>query len=114
MPTVYGFSSLVVPQPPAWGLARKFTGYWTLPAPPGWLPPPNLVDFIAAGPSPVCIGFESMSSRDPDSLTDLVIGAVHSAGVRAVLLSGWGAEPIMPTTTSLWQKKHPTTGCTPR
>jgi len=89
-PAIYGFSPLVVPKPSEWGPARKVTGYWTLPAQPGWLPPKNLVDFIAAGPPPVCIGFGSMSSRDPAGLTELVVDAVRAAGVRAVLLSGWG------------------------
>jgi UDP:flavonoid glycosyltransferase YjiC (YdhE family) len=49
-----------------------------------------LVDFITAGPPPVCIGFGSMSSRDPQQLGDLVLRAVRRARVRAVLLSGWG------------------------
>jgi sterol 3beta-glucosyltransferase len=90
MPAIYGFSPLVVPQPSEWGPTRKVTGYWTLPAQPGWLPPQDLVDFITAGPPPVCIGFGSMASRDPEALTELVIDAVRAAGVRAVLLSGWG------------------------
>ncbi len=90
LPTLYGFSAQVVPQPLDWGPHRKITGYWTLAADPGWVPPPDLVDFIATGPPPVCIGFGSMSSRDPEALTDLVLEAVHLAGVRAVLLSGWG------------------------
>jgi len=87
---VYGFSPHVVPQPPEWGTRRKVTGYWTLPAAPGWTPPAALVDFITAGPPPVCIGFGSMSSRDPQQFGDLVLRAVRRARVRAVLLSGWG------------------------
>jgi sterol 3beta-glucosyltransferase len=53
-------------------------------------PPAALVDFLAAGPPPVCIGFGSMSSRDPEKLSDVVLRAVRRARVRAVLLSGWG------------------------
>lgn len=87
---VYGFSTHVVPQPPEWEPWRRVTGYWTLPPEPGWTPPPPLVDFLAAGPPPVCIGFGSMSSRDPEALSELVLRAVRRAGVRAVLLSGWG------------------------
>ena len=48
-------------------------------------PPAGLTDFIAAGPPPVCIGFGSMSSRDPEALSELVLSAVRRAGVRAVL-----------------------------
>lgn len=87
---VYGFSPRVVPQPPEWGPRRLVTGYWSLPATPSWTPPAGLTDFIAAGPPPVCIGFGSMSSRDPEALSELVLSAVRRAGVRAVLLSGWG------------------------
>lgn len=90
LPAVYGFSPQVVPQPPEWGPQRKITGYWSLPAAPGWTPPDALVDFLAAGPPPVCIGFGSMSSRDPERLSDLILQSVRRARVRAVLLSGWG------------------------
>lgn len=87
---VYGFSPQVVPQPPEWRPRRLVTGYWSLSAEAGWTPPPALVDFIASGPPPVCIGFGSMSSSDPEALSQLVLRAVRRAGVRAVLLSGWG------------------------
>lgn len=53
-------------------------------------PPAELTDFLAAGPPPICIGFGSMSSRDPERLGELVLEAVRRARVRAVLLSGWG------------------------
>lgn len=87
---VYGFSPRVVPQPSEWGRRRLITGYWSLPASPAWSPPADLASFITAGPAPVCIGFGSMSSRDPESLSELAHRAVRRAGVRAVLLSGWG------------------------
>ncbi|MGI5238654.1 glycosyltransferase [Dactylosporangium sp. CA-139066] len=90
MPSVYGYSRHVVPAAPEWGPERHVTGYWTLPAPAGWQPPAALRSFLDAGDPPVCIGFGSMAGTDPDGLTDLVVAAVRHAGVRAVLLSGWG------------------------
>lgn len=90
LPAVYGFSPLVVPHPPEWGPNRRITGYWNLPAGPRWRPPTDLTAFVDAGPRPVCIGFGSMASRDPEALTALVLAAVRRAGVRVVLLSGWG------------------------
>ncbi len=91
LPVLYGFSRHVIPRPPDWDPRRHVTGYWNLPAGPAWSPPPALEAFIAAGPRPVCIGFGSMTSADPQAMTDMVLDAVQRAGVRAVLLSGWGA-----------------------
>ena len=90
LPVLYGFSEHVIPHPPEWGPNRHITGYWNLPAAPDWKPPPALEAFLAAGPPPVCIGFGSMASEDPTALSALVLEAVRLAGVRAVLLSGWG------------------------
>jgi UDP:flavonoid glycosyltransferase YjiC (YdhE family) len=90
LPVLYGFSPHVIPHPPEWGPERQITGYWTLPAGPDWAPPPALASFLAAGPPPVCIGFGSMTSEDPAAMSTLVLEAVRRAGVRAVLLSGWG------------------------
>ena len=67
------------------------TGYWFLdraldpPAPEG------LLDFLAAGPAPVCVGFGSMLDEDPVATTDLAVEALDRAGERGVLLRGqWG------------------------
>ncbi|MFZ5440695.1 MAG: glycosyltransferase [Myxococcota bacterium] len=75
--------------PPVAEAGVHFTGYWTLPA-AAWAPPQRLVDFLAAGTPPLCIGFGSMASEDPARLSELVLAAVRRAGVRAVLLTGWG------------------------
>jgi sterol 3beta-glucosyltransferase len=91
LPTIYGFSPHVVPPPSDWPPTCRVTGYWFLPAEPGWTPPPTLTRFLADGPAPVCVGFGSMLGADPAQLTALVVTAVRRAGVRAVLLSGWGA-----------------------
>jgi sterol 3beta-glucosyltransferase len=89
LPTLYGYSPLVVPRPPEWGPHRHVTGYWTLRA-GDWTPPPELTVFLDAGPPPVCIGFGSMVGRDPAALHALTVEAARRAGVRAVLLAGWG------------------------
>jgi UDP:flavonoid glycosyltransferase YjiC (YdhE family) len=90
LPALYGYSPVVVPQPPEWGPDRHVTGYWTLPDGEGWTPPAELTAFLAAGPPPVCIGFGSMVGDDPAALSALVRDAARRAGMRAVLLSGWG------------------------
>ena len=89
LPVLYGYSPVVVPKPPEWGPERRITGYWTLDG-DDWTPPAELTAFLDAGPPPVCIGFGSMVGDDPAALAALVTGAARRAGVRAVLLSGWG------------------------
>ena len=90
-PVLYGFSPEVVRVPASGPRPRHTTGYWTLPLDPHWSPPAELAAFLAAdGPPVVAIGFGSMTSEEPAALAALVRGAARSAGVRAVLLSGWG------------------------
>ncbi len=90
-----GYSPHVVPPPPDWGDRHHVTGYWFLDPDPEWKPPPGLVDFLAAGPPPVCVGFGSMHNRDAARVTELVVRALERSGQRGVLLTGWqGLVPI--------------------
>ena len=87
---MHGYSALVVPQPRDWGDACAITGYWFLNHPPHWRPPAALVDFLAAGPAPVCAGFGSMHTRSLAVRVDLVLQALARMRQRGVLLTGWG------------------------
>jgi UDP:flavonoid glycosyltransferase YjiC (YdhE family) len=89
-PVLYGHSPAVLPGPTEWGDEVEVTGYWFADEPTGFAPPPGLEAFLASGPKPVCIGFGSMSQRDPEATTRLVLDAVARSGQRAILLSGWG------------------------
>jgi sterol 3beta-glucosyltransferase len=89
-PVLYGFSRHVVPVPTLGERERHVTGYWFVPAAPTWSAPPALEAFLAGGGPVVAIGFGSMVSDDPKAATALVLGAVRRAGVRAVLVTGWG------------------------
>lgn len=89
-PVVYGFSEALLPRGPEWSAGVEVTGFWFAEEPEGFAPPPALIDFLAAGAPPVCIGFGSMTSRDPKATSTLVLEAVKQTGVRAVVLSGWG------------------------
>lgn len=89
-PVLYGFSPRVVPVPVRPGSGRHVTGYWFADS-TGWTPPPALEAFLARKGPVVSIGFGSMSGADPERFTENVLSAVRTAGVRAVLLSGWGA-----------------------
>jgi len=89
-PVIYGFSPSVVQKPPDWGDHVEVTGYWFLDRQPGWQPPADLADFLAAGSPPVYIGFGSMSTRKPQETTELVLRALSRDRQRGLLLTGWG------------------------
>lgn len=89
-PVLYGFSRHVVPLPEGGPRPRHVTGYWFLPEDAGRTLPADLEAFLATSGPVVSIGFGSMAGEDGEAVTDLVLGAVRDAGVRAVMLSGWG------------------------
>ncbi len=87
---LYAYSPYVAPSPPDWG-REVVTGYWWLPDPPGWQPPPELLAFLAAGPPPVYIGFGSiLAGRDPNRVTAQLVRALRMAGQRGIIYRGWG------------------------
>ncbi len=93
--TLDGYSSQVVPKPRDWPATHHLTGYWFLDAPSGWSPPAELVDFLGSGPPPVYVGFGCNHNRNAAEVTELVVQALKRAGVRGVLLTGWGGlEPV--------------------
>ena len=87
---LYYFSPSVLPQPFDWGKDNHVTGYWYLDDQSNWQPPAALLDFLAAGPPPVYVGFGSMQTRNPHEMTAKVLLALAKAKQRAILVSGWG------------------------
>ncbi|AEB11898.1 glycosyltransferase [Marinithermus hydrothermalis] len=90
VPVLYGFSTAVVPRPRDWPDWVRVTGYWRLPLDEGWRPPGELQAFLEDGPPPVYVGFGSMRPPDVRRFTEIVLEALQLAGVRAVLVRGWG------------------------
>jgi UDP:flavonoid glycosyltransferase YjiC (YdhE family) len=88
-PVLHGISPAVLPRPADWRPGLDVTGYWWPYDPPDWTPPQHLVDFLAAGPPPVLIGFGSMANGSGPWLQDAVLGAIGATGVRAVVQAGW-------------------------
>jgi sterol 3beta-glucosyltransferase len=84
------FSEHVITRPADWGPELEVTGYWFIDSLPDWQPPPDLVRFLEAGPSPVYVGFGSMGLANPRATAALVAEAVASAQCRAVIGAGWG------------------------
>jgi sterol 3beta-glucosyltransferase len=97
---VQAFSTHVVPHPGDWPPNVHTTGYWFLDDDPDWQPSAALREFLDAGDPPVYVGFGSMTGRQPERLTRVVVDAIARCGCRAVLQQGWagiGAIPLPPT-----------------
>ena len=90
MPMLHGVSPSVLRMPADWPATCHVTGYWFLDEAAAPTLPPALEAFLADGPAPVTIGFGSMTDGDPGGSSALVAEAVRRAGVRAVILAGWG------------------------
>jgi sterol 3beta-glucosyltransferase len=88
-PFLFGFSPAVISRPADWPETHHITGYWFLQDSTNWQPPAALVSFLAAGPPPVCIGFGSMETENPEKITRLAIEALEISGQRGLLLTGW-------------------------
>lgn len=87
-PIYYAFSPTVVPTPADWQPGREVVGYlWPEPV-PGWRPPAELCDFLAAGPPPVFVGFGSMPASRSAELGETVVRALRDAGARGIIQGG--------------------------
>ena len=84
------YSAALSAKPPDWPMKHHVTGYWFLDQQSNWSPPSDLLDFLAAGPAPVYVGFGSFSDKDPKRLTDIVVEALARTRQRGILLTGWG------------------------
>ncbi|MFC0436903.1 glycosyltransferase [Kutzneria buriramensis] len=88
-PIHFGLSPSVVARPGSWPEWFTMAGFWWPHLDPGWRPPAELTEFLAAGPPPVFVGFGSMMPGDADRLAAVVSQALRAAGVRGVVQSGW-------------------------
>lgn len=88
VPGIHGYSPTLLPRPHDWPAGLAVTGFWFLDS-ESYSPPPELTEFLEAGPLPVYIGFGSMTGNNPERLTDIALGALVHSGQRGVLLSGW-------------------------
>jgi sterol 3beta-glucosyltransferase len=88
---LFAFSAAVLPPPPGLGDWFEVTGYWFARGTDDPSPPAALLDFLAAGPPPVAIGFGTMIDTDAARTIALVAAALERAGQRGVLIRGAGA-----------------------
>jgi sterol 3beta-glucosyltransferase len=106
IPWLYGFSPSVIPTPRDWPETAMICGYWFTPMSPGWKPPQSLVDFLAAGPAPIYVGFGSMVGADPQQTLGIVHEAIRRTGRRAIIASGWGGMRHAGLPDSMFPVEH--------
>lgn len=99
LPVIHGYSPTVLSKPKDWNEAMFVTGFWFMDD-GNWQPPGELVDFLAAGPPPVYIGFGSMIGNNPERLTAITLETLRRSGRRGVILGGWAglADGDLPET----------------
>lgn len=90
VPILHGYSPHVVPPPADWPDRTIVTGYWFLDPPSDWQPPGDLVEFLAAEPPPVYVGFGSIAGRNPHKVTHIVLEALARSRQRGIIAKGWG------------------------
>lgn len=103
VPVLYAYSPHLVPRPADFPPEVQVTGFWFLQAETDWQPPAALVDFLAAGPPPVYVGFGSMSGSTGAARGRLVVEALQKAGQRGLLASGWGGMTTHELPPSIFQ-----------
>ncbi|WBP93292.1 glycosyltransferase [Mycolicibacterium neoaurum] len=98
-PILHGYSSVVAPRPADWRHGLHVTGYWWPPDQPDWRPPPELADFLAAGPPPVFLGLGStvVTRARAERLCDVIAKGLRKVGVRGLVQSGWAGLDISGT-----------------
>lgn len=94
VPVLLSFSPHVVAPPPDWPNSVRVTGYWFLDEGQNWQPPPRLLEFLAAGPPPVFVGFGSMAGRDPAKTARVALDALARSGQRGLVVTGWGGLSV--------------------
>ncbi len=85
VPVLHCYSPHVLPQPDDWPETAVTTGYWFFDQQDEWQPPTNLMDFLAAGPPPIYVGFGSISGSDPAKTTHAILAALAQTGQRGIL-----------------------------
>ncbi|MCO5799700.1 MAG: glycosyltransferase family 1 protein [Dolichospermum sp. OL03] len=88
-PWLRGFSSAIVPTPKNLPSEIHSTGYWFLDAPTNFVPPADLVDFLAKGKPPIYVGFGSMGGETAAKTLLIVLEALQRTGERGILVTGW-------------------------
>lgn len=83
------WSRHLLPAPADWPASAAPLGFWTLPRHVGATLAEDLAGFLDAGEPPVLVGFGSMTSSEPERLTERIVAGLRASGRRGLLVSGW-------------------------
>lgn len=113
VPVLSGFSEAVLPRPRDWPEEQRITGYWFGRDAEATVEP-RVAAFVEDGPPPVYIGFGSMVDPEPERLAGIVLDALRSTRLRAVVATGWGKVPLNGTDDVLTVETVPHSWLFPR
>ncbi len=85
-PILYGYSPALLPKPKDWNSYITVTGYWAETSPKDWQPTQELADFLAKKPTPIYVGFGSMTGQASRKVIEVILQALKIGGQRVVLL----------------------------
>ncbi|KAK1147607.1 hypothetical protein N8T08_000949 [Aspergillus melleus] len=88
VPFTYCWSPSLMPKPSDWPSYIDVCGFFFRSL-PSYTPPPDLDAFLRNGSPPVYIGFGSIVIEDPVAMTRMILEAVRSLGIRAIVSRGW-------------------------
>ncbi|GAB1310098.1 Sterol 3-beta-glucosyltransferase [Madurella fahalii] len=88
VPFTYCWSPALIPKPDDWPAHIDVCGFFFR-DPPGFTPEAELAKFLETGPPPIYIGFGSIVINDLDAVTAMLLEAIRSVGVRAIISKGW-------------------------
>lgn len=88
-PVLCGYSPSVIPKPKDWPEMMQVPGYWFLDEASDWQPDPELAAFLESGPPPVYFGLGSMTVKDPERISQMVLEALERSGQRGIISAGW-------------------------
>lgn len=95
LPTGYIWSPHLVPKPKDWGPKIDVVGFCFLNLSQDYKPPDQLVEWLAAGPPPIYIGFGSLPVEDPSGMTKIILNALQETSQRGIIDKGWGGIGTM-------------------
>ena len=94
-------SPVYSPPQPDWPPQVKVTGFVQWDEPRGYREPPELTQFLSAGPAPVVVTTSTAEERDTVGYARVALRAIEATGRRGILLTGASTDKILGAQTHL-------------